>query len=75
MKLYIIQVALVITAALGHLALLVSGISCGSACAACWKNDDNNGVDTKFFCKLGRCGDACPDGYHGIHCARFSRCV
>ncbi|RPB26516.1 hypothetical protein L211DRAFT_835338 [Terfezia boudieri ATCC MYA-4762] len=51
-----------------------AGLSCDSSCAACWK-DGVSGVDTKFSCDdNGHCGNTCPPGYHGMHCARASRC-
>lgn len=55
---------------------MVAGISCGSGCAACWKDGDQNGADVKFACYGDRegCGSRCPDGYSGIHCAKSSRC-
>ena len=70
-----LQVALFILAASMHIAL-VQGIKCSSNCAACWKDNDTDGVDTKFICngREGDCGDTCPPGYHGIHCAGWERC-
>jgi len=55
---------------------VTGGISCGSGCAACWKDGDTTGVDIKFACygdKEG-CGSRCPGGYSGMHCAKTSRC-
>ena len=68
-----LQVTLVITAIFTNMAL-VSGLSCDSNCAACWKVDDITGEDTKFTCNNGHCGSTCPPGYNGIHCARYERC-
>ncbi|KIJ93808.1 hypothetical protein K443DRAFT_111474, partial [Laccaria amethystina LaAM-08-1] len=62
---------------------------CKSGCAACWLDNNGDGVDTKFTCpghqypRLGiqilrppcQCGDACPTGYNGIHCAAIERCL
>ena len=55
---------------------IAAGISCGSGCAACWKDGGLNGADIKFACYGDRegCGSVCPDGYSGIHCAKSSRC-
>ncbi|KIM49689.1 hypothetical protein M413DRAFT_407945 [Hebeloma cylindrosporum] len=50
------------------------GISCGSKCAACWLDNNSDGVDTKFSCNGSDCGDNCPAGYSGIHCADSARC-
>ena len=51
------------------------GLNCNSLCAACWK-DGSPGVDIKIGCSAinGYCGDKCPQGYHGLHCAKDSRC-
>ena len=54
--------------------LMAAGIQCSSGCAACWLDNNPDGVDTKFSCNGGDCGDVCPSGYNGIHCARFGRC-
>ena len=53
-----------------------AGLHCDSECAACWKTGDTNGVDIKLSCGLGtrECGDTCPQGYEGIHCAKRARC-
>ena len=51
------------------------GLWCHSDCAACWKDNDPNGVDIKFTCDDEICGWTCPDGYHGLHCAKNGRCV
>ena len=70
MKLYL-QVTLVIVS---HM-VLVSGLQCGSQCAACWK-DDTPGVDIKVTCGYdGWCGETCPQGYHDLHCAKWARCT
>ena len=54
----------------------VAGLHCDSRRAACWK-DGSPGVDTKFNCNYstGDCGEKCPPGYSGIHCAEHVRCV
>ena len=50
------------------------GLNCDSGCVACWK-DGASGVDAKFSCPDGyHCGDGCPSGYSGLHCARETRC-
>lgn len=69
-----LQIALVIATTLTHTALVL-GLTCDSACAACWK-DNAPGVDTKFACDplTGKCGSTCPEGYHWIHCATYARC-
>ena len=72
MRLYL-QVSLSIMATFTHM-VLVLGLKCSSGCAACWKDNDLSGTDTKFSCS-GDCGSTCPPGYHGIHCAKYSRCV
>jgi hypothetical protein len=53
----------------------VAGIECHSSnCAACWKIG-SPGIDIKIPCgPKGECGDKCPDGYEGIHCAKSTRC-
>lgn len=56
------------------------GIKCDSGCAACWKDNDSNGVDIKLSCgggnlAAGQCGDKCPTGYGRIHCAKAARCM
>jgi hypothetical protein len=57
---------------------MAAGLDCSSSCAACWLDNNNDGVDTKFTCTgnggVG-CGDVCPTGYNGIHCAKSERCV
>lgn len=71
-----LQAALVISATFINMAL-VSGsrVWCDSNCAACWLNgDQGTGVDTKFSCENGSCGDSCPSGYGGLHCAKDERC-
>lgn len=73
-----IQVALVIAASLTHTAL-VSGLQCGTGCAACWKDNNSDGTDIKFQCNEKApnnkdCGKGCPSGYNGIHCAAWERC-
>lgn len=47
---------------------------CPDDCAACWLNNNSNGVDIKLICR-GDCPDNCPSGYHGMHCANKRRCV
>ena len=74
MKLHL-PVVFVTMATFTHMAL-VSGISCDSNCAACWKDNDTKGTDIKFSCNdKNDCGSACPSGYHGIHCASPLRCM
>jgi hypothetical protein len=54
------------------------GLKCSSGCAACWLDNNNDGEDTKFTCTGDNgvhCGDVCPTGYHGIHCAKIERCL
>ena len=56
-----------------------AGIDCQSTCAACWRDNDNTGKDIKVQCypkadNQGGCGDACPDGFSRIHCAKKERC-
>ncbi|KIK00785.1 hypothetical protein K443DRAFT_678974 [Laccaria amethystina LaAM-08-1] len=53
---------------------MAAGLHCNSGCAACWLDNNDDGVDTKFEC-IGECGDVCPAGYNGIHCATFNRCL
>lgn len=73
MKLYL-RVALVIIASLTHMALVL-GKKCDSRCAACWKDNNNDGVDIKFTCGSDyNCGDSCPSGYSRLHCAKWERC-
>jgi len=72
MKLHL-GIALVVNAA-GFI-YTTTGLRCGSDCAACWKDGDPDGVDTKFSCSDKECGSVCPPGYHGIHCAKNSRCM
>ena len=53
------------------------GIYCPtSQCGACWKTG-SPGVDIKFWCDVSPndCGDTCPEGYEGIHCAKDFRCL
>ena len=74
MRLYL-HVSLSVMATFTHM-VLVLGLKCSSGCAACWKDNDPNGVDTKFSCSFtGDCGSTCPPGYNGIHCANYSRCL
>ena len=57
---------------------MAMGLICDSGCAACWLDNNNNGVDTKFSCTarhMDHCGDVCPAGYNGIHCAKSARCL
>ncbi|KIJ92086.1 hypothetical protein K443DRAFT_459179 [Laccaria amethystina LaAM-08-1] len=57
---------------------MAAAIKCGDGCAACWKDNNNDGEDTKFSCTGEdgvHCGDVCPPGYHGIHCANIERCI
>ena len=54
---------------------MIVALRCSSSCAACWKDNDSNGVDIKFWCTRGNCGTACPTGYSRIHCANKARCV
>jgi len=57
---------------------MATGLKCSSGCAACWENNNNNGVDTKFTCTGHdgvHCGGVCPTGYNGIHCAKIERCL
>ena len=74
---YLKAVFMVITTTYTYYVPVVSGSSlrCDSNCAACWLNGDRStGVDTKFSCKNGRCGDSCPSGYGWLHCAKAERC-
>ncbi|KAF8427916.1 hypothetical protein EV426DRAFT_374591 [Tirmania nivea] len=66
-----LEVALVAAASIIQIA---AGVKCDSNCAACWKNG-SPGVDIKFSCDGSHCGSACPEGYHGIHCAKSERCA
>ncbi|KIM49660.1 hypothetical protein M413DRAFT_438828 [Hebeloma cylindrosporum] len=50
------------------------GLKCTSGCAACWKDNNNNGLDTKISCNNSDCGDKCPSGYSRMHCAETARC-
>ncbi|KAF8427365.1 hypothetical protein EV426DRAFT_374569 [Tirmania nivea] len=68
MKLYL-EVALVAAGIIQ----IAAGLKCRSGCAACWK-DGASGVDIKFSCNDGHCGDSCPAGYSRIHCAKEARC-
>lgn len=70
MKLY---VTLVIIASFTH-TVLVSGKKCDSYCAACWSSTEA-GVDIKFTCGNGHCGNSCPSGYERLHCATAARCL
>ncbi|KIK02275.1 hypothetical protein K443DRAFT_97278 [Laccaria amethystina LaAM-08-1] len=58
---------------------MAAGLACNSGCAACWLDNNNDGVDTKFTCTGGEqgvdCGDECPTGYNGMHCAHIARCL
>ncbi|KIJ92092.1 hypothetical protein K443DRAFT_114120 [Laccaria amethystina LaAM-08-1] len=57
---------------------MAAALECSSGCAACWLDNNNDGVDTKFACsgdKGVHCGDECPTGYNGLHCAKIDRCV
>lgn len=69
------QAVLVVVASSFAYTVLVLGLKCGSNCSACWKDGDTTGVDTKFSCDRDQCGDACPTGYHDMHCARSERCL
>ena len=71
MKLYL---CLALVAAAGFIHTATAGLRCDSACAACWKNGDLNGVDIKFTCEEHTCGSVCPEGYNTLHCAKASRC-
>ena len=54
------------------------GLECSSGYAACWLDNNANGVDTKISCGgiYGTiCGDVCPIGYYSIHCAKIDRCL
>ena len=77
MKLYL-RVTLVVASILTHTSLVSGGVlptavTCSSNCAACWKVN-SPGVDTKFSCFEGYCGEVCPPDYHGLHCAKKQRC-
>jgi hypothetical protein len=50
-----------------------AGLQCSGDCAACWKIGAP-GVDIKFACIFGDCGDKCPGGYENLHCAKSARC-
>ena len=67
-----LQVVLVITTT--TVTHMVKGLQCDSNCAACWKNGDERGADTKFSCNNSDCGSTCPEGYGWIHCAMSERC-
>ena len=57
---------------------MAAGLKCYSGCAACWLDNNNDGVDTKFTCNGDKgmyCSDVCPSGYNGIHCAEMRRCL
>lgn len=69
------QAVLVAVASTFAYTVLVLGLKCGSNCSACWKDGDTTGVDTKFSCDRDQCGDACPTGYHDMHCAKSERCL
>ena len=53
-----------------------AGLNCDSLCAACWMDNNADGADIKFTCLAddGYCGETCPVGYHGMHCANHARC-
>ncbi|RPB27032.1 hypothetical protein L211DRAFT_603730 [Terfezia boudieri ATCC MYA-4762] len=61
-------VALFIAASFLHTA---AGLLCRGACAACWK-DGVPGVDVILHCDV--VCNSCPVGFHGLHCAKRSRC-
>ena len=68
-------VALVTTATFTYMApVLGLTLTCDSNCAACWKDGDTTGADTKFTCNNNDCGATCPAGYNDIHCAKYYRC-
>lgn len=75
MKFYL-PATLVVAATFTHMAL-VSGLSCDSGCAACWKIG-SPGIDTKILCpdngNKKECGNSCPSGYNRLHCANWYRC-
>jgi len=49
------------------------GLACGTTkCAACWLDNNSNGVDIKMTCN-GEC-PKCPSGYSRQHCAEERRC-
>jgi len=48
------------------------GLTCGTDCAACWLDNNSNGVDIKMICD-GEC-PKCPSGYSRQHCAEERRC-
>ena len=57
---------------------MAAGLKCDTSCAACWLDNNSDGVDTKFLCTGDHgvhCGDLCPTGYSGIHCAKIERCL
>ncbi|KIJ93433.1 hypothetical protein K443DRAFT_397621 [Laccaria amethystina LaAM-08-1] len=57
---------------------MAAGLICNDNCAACWLDNNADGVDTKFSCtgnEYVHCGDVCPPGYNGIHCAESKRCL
>ena len=54
--------------------LMAAGLSCHTGCAACWLDNNSDGVDTKFQCNGEDCGEVCPPGYNGLHCAKLARC-
>lgn len=61
-------ISLVITAS----SLMSGKLKCDTKCAACWKDGDLNGADTKMHCKS--CKGTCPSGYSRMHCAKEARC-
>ena len=74
MKLLSIAFSLVFA---GSFIQTVVGVTCDSGCAACWKIG-SPGIDIKMGCDPDPnfdCGDECPSGYEGIHCARYRRCM
>ncbi|KAF8446696.1 hypothetical protein BGX38DRAFT_620032 [Terfezia claveryi] len=62
-------VTLIIAASFLHTA---AALICRGACAACWK-DGASGIDVILHCTQLFC-NYCPVGYHGLHCAKPSRC-
>jgi len=52
------------------------GLYCYESCSACW-SDTQPGVDIKILCDYvsNECGQPCPSGYHGKHCAKRQRCM
>lgn len=72
---------IVVTSLIQHTA----GLFCDSGCAACWRDGDKTGKDIKFQCYLKSdtnkenskkgCGTVCPEGFSGMHCAKWERCT